>query len=64
MAEHIQSMFANDITVDGQSVSVYVSVRTYCSKCIETPEELAEMFTRGLSGKGIGESEALSKKEN
>ena len=64
VAEHIQSMFANDITVDGQSVSVYVSVRTYCSKCIETPEELAEMFTRGLSGKGIGESEALSKKEN
>ncbi|MEE3482211.1 MAG: hypothetical protein VZQ80_09525, partial [Lachnospiraceae bacterium] len=62
-ADHIRDMFVNDITVDGHSVSVYIEVKTYCTKCMGSPEQLAELFTNGLLGKGTKEVEALLKQD-
>ena len=50
LVQDVENMFAADITVQKRSVSVYVSVASYCSKCIGSPEQLAGIFTKGLMG--------------
>ncbi len=63
-ADHIREMFSKDITVDGKPISVYISVKTYCTRCMGSPEQLAELFTNGLMGKDMQGTEELQKKEN